>query len=222
MARQLASNPPDHNGISVLRGVSQAEFLGWLSEMQALDESVAAVVDQRKAKLAEIKQRLGKDEFASFKSVRKDAEMPGENRERRELARRKMMQWLGKPLGHQASFDLQSDDETVIALNAHALRAIAAEGYASGKAGHRRDSSPYTPGTEASAIFDTAWLRGQSELAETLTPNGTGEPRRRGRPPGSGKLQRAQREETQAAALEAQERGLEPEGEDEEQSERVH
>lgn len=208
MAQQLASNPPDTNGIQVLKGVSQAEFLGWLSEMQALDEAVAAEVDRRKAKLAEIKQRLGKDEFASFKSVRKDAEMPGENRERRELSRRKMMAWLNKPLGHQASFDMQSDDANVVALNTHTLKSIDGEGYAAGKAGHRRDSNPYTPGTEAAARFDSAWLRGQSELAATLGPEDSGEPKRRGRPPGSGKNQRAQREETDAAAQEARERGL--------------
>ncbi len=217
MAQQLASNPPDTNGIQVLKGVSQAEFLGWLSEMQALDEAVAAEVDRRKAKLAEIRQRLGKDEFASFKSVRKDAEMAGESRERRELARRKMMAWLNKPLGHQASFDMQSDDANVVALNTHTLKSIDGEGYASGKAGHRRDSNPYTPGTEASARFDSAWLRGQAEIAATLNPEDSGEPKRRGRPPGSGKNQRAAQQTALNAAEEARDRGLVDEDEKPEQ-----
>jgi hypothetical protein len=204
MAQQLASNPPDTNGIQVLKGVSQAEFIGWLSEMQALDEAVAAEVDRRKAKLAEIKQRLGKDEFASFKSVRKDAEMPGENRERRELARRKMMLWLNKPLGHQASFDMESDDANVVALNTHTLKSIDTEGYAAGKAGHHRGSNPYTPGTEAAQRFDTAWLRGQSEIAQTLAPDADQGERRRGRRPGT----KNRTPEEKAADLEREARRL--------------
>lgn len=207
MAQQLASNPPDTNGIQVLKGVSQAEFLRWLSEMQALDEAVAAEVDKRKAKLAEIKQRLGKDEFESFKSVRKDAEMPGENRERRELARRRMMGWLNKPLGFQGDA-LQSDAGNVVALDVGQLKKIDSEGEAAGKAGHHRQSNPWTPSTEQYQRWDSAWLRGQAAIAATLGPSGSSEPKRRGRPPGSGKNQRAQREETDAAVQEARERGL--------------
>lgn len=219
MAQQLASNPPDTNGIQVLKGISQAEFLNWLSELNDLDADVAAAVDRRKAKLADIKQRLGKDEFASFKSSRKDAELPGESRERRELSRRKMMAWLNKPLGFQASLDMApGTDENVVALSTHTLKAVDSEGYAAGKAGHLRESNPYTPGTEAAQRFDTAWLRGQADLAATLKPEDT-EPKRRGRPPGTGKKQQAARQTAEAAAQEARERGL---VEDKETPDRVH
>jgi hypothetical protein len=182
MAKQLSTHPPGHNGIQVLKGVSQTEFLDWLKEMRELDDDVQAAADRRKAKMAEIKRRIGKDEFASFQSVRKGAEMPGESRERRELARRKMMQWLNKPLGHQASLDIESEDPNVVAFNAHSLRQLDIEGETAGKAGRRRDSNPYTPGTEAAQRWDVAWLKGQSTIAASMAPE---EPRRRGRPPGS-------------------------------------
>jgi ribosome modulation factor len=70
----------------------------------------------------------------------------------------------------------------VIAVNVHELKRIDHEGEAAGKAGHHRDANPYTPGTEYAQRWDSAWLRGQAELAETLGPE---TPKRRGRPPGS-------------------------------------
>jgi hypothetical protein len=104
MAQQLSSSVPGHNGIQVLKGVNQSQFLAWLDEMRELDQRVAAMVSDRKKKLAVIKSELGgDDEFQAFMRARKDADMSGEARERRELSYRKMMLWQSKPVGWQAT-----------------------------------------------------------------------------------------------------------------------
>lgn len=185
MADQLSSSIPGHNGIQILKGIDQAKFLTWLDEMRELDQQVASVTADRKKKLAVIKAELGgDDEFQAFQRARKDADMSGEARERRELAYRRMMFWQSKPVGWQASMDLQSEDEDIVAVNVHELKRIDHLGEAAGKNGQRRDANPYTPGTEYAQRWDSAWLRGQAAIAATLAPDGQ-QPRRRGRPPGS-------------------------------------
>lgn len=158
-----------------------AQFLGWLGRYADCDAEVADAVQARKDLRAEIKAAVGKEGLIAFDRARKDADMSGELREKRERAYRQFMAWQSKPIGFQASMDLPTD-EAARALNVHELKRIDNEGEAAGKAGRKRDSNPWTPGTEGYQRWDTAWMRGQAEIAETLA----NQPQpRRGRPPGA-------------------------------------
>lgn len=185
MTEQLARSGA--GPIEVLKGVTQAAYLRWHNEMDEIDAAVESALADRKEKLAAIKAGLGgKDDFAAFKRARKDREMSGEARERRELSYRKQMAWLSKPVGFQPTMDLPAGaPEAVVAFNAGALKRIDHEGETAGAAGRKREENPYTPGTEQAQRWDVAWLRGQARIADSMAPGGGPELRRRGRPPGS-------------------------------------
>lgn len=208
MAQQLASNPPDTNGIQVLKGVSQAQFLDYVDRHRQLSRAVAEASQERKDFLGKVKTEFGKPGYRAFLSSLKASEQPGEDREIEHLLLKQMMEWLNKPLGFQGSVFEQPDETNVVTLGAAELKRVDVEGEAAGLAGKHRGSNPWTPATTQYDRWDAGWLKGQSALAATLKPEDSGEPRRRGRPPGSGKNQRAQREETDAAVQEARERGL--------------
>lgn len=220
MAQQLASNPPDTNGIRVLRGVSQAQFLDYVDRHRQLTRAVAEASQERKDFLGKVKTEFGGPGYRAFLSSLKASDQPGEDREIEHLSLKQMMEWLNKPLGFQGSMFEQPDESktNIVTLGAGELKRVDVEGEAAGLAGKHRGSNPWTPTTTQYDRWDAGWLKGQSALAATLKPE-DGEPKRRGRPPGSGKNQRAQREDTEAAAQEARERGL---AEDEETPDRVH
>jgi hypothetical protein len=187
--------------------VTQATYLEFLDRYADADNEVRAAVDARKNLRASIK--AAGIPLAAFDRTRKDSEKSGEIREHEETWYRRMMAWRHKPVGFQASMDLETDEPGVAALNIHELKRIDNEGFEAGKGGRRRDSNSYTPGTEAYTRWDTAWLRGQAEIAASTakTPGaaeaaraaGANGGRPRGRPRGSGKKSR----EPAAAAGEA-------------------
>lgn len=161
--------------------VSQAQFLEFLDRYAAQDRYVEEAVADRKELRAEIK--AAGIPLAAFDRARRDADASGEVREEIELWYRRLMAWLQKPVGFQASMDFAADGSGTAALSVHDLKTIDNAGYEAGKGGRRRDSCSYTPGTEAAQRWDQAWLRGQSELADALSD---APPKRgRGRPPGS-------------------------------------
>lgn len=203
MAQQLASNPPDTNGISILPGVTQAQFLDYVERHRELSRAVAQASQDRKDFLTKVKTEFGRPGYRAFLSTLRASEQPGEDREVEHLSFRQLMTWLNKPVGWQASL-FGADDQNVVALSTPTLRTVDGEGYAAGKAGKRRESNPYTPGTEAADRFDAAWLRGQSEIASTLAPDADQGERRRGRRPGT----RNRTPEEKAADLEREARRL--------------
>ena len=178
-----------HNGIQVLKNVSQGEFLGFLQEYAEADATVLAATNARKDLRKRIEGKLGgKDEMIAFDRVRKDKEMSGEARTKRDLSHARMMAWLQMPVGFQPSMDLQSGDADTQAINVHLLKEVDQRGFEAGKDGRRRDTNPYNPGTEQAQRWDSAWLRGQAEIASTMgTGADNGERRGRGRPKGSTK-----------------------------------
>lgn len=124
---------------------------------------------------------------------------PGIVRERNDAAFRELMRWDLKPIGLQASMDL-SPSQGSPELNVHELKRVDNEGYEAGREPKaKRERNPYPPGTEAAQRWDVAWLRGQADIASTLTDDpkkaeaakaageapkrGRGRPRREAAPP---------------------------------------
>lgn len=186
------------SGHNIFGTINQAAFIELLA---SYDQGMQAVADARadlKERKENIRDRLGPAGYKAFMRTAKDRETSGEERELEDQWYRRQMAWLQKPVGFQPAFDLKSDDPGLAALNTMELKRIDSEGFEAGRAGHSRDRNTYTPGTEAFARWDTAWLRGQAEIASSLAnntsaadaaraagANGNGGQRRRGRPPGS-------------------------------------
>lgn len=163
--------------------VTQAVALGFHTELDALDSEAKGLREARKKVMLRVKQ--AGINLAGFKRARSDRERSGVEREALDGEYRRQLAWLSKPVGFQPSMDLnEAVDDGMRALNVHELHRIDTEGFEAGKAGHKRETNSYTPGTEAYQRFDTAWLRGQSAIASSLAPDGSGNgvKRRPGRP----------------------------------------
>lgn len=162
--------------------VTQATFLQFLDRKRTVDQRVLEALADRKAldqavKSAGIPVKVWKRAIVA-------AGQSGEIREEEDRWYARMMEWQLKPVGFQATMDPELDPNRA-ALNVHTLKSIDLEGFEAGKGGRRRDSNTYSPGTEAHQRWDTAWLRGQAEIADTLKP--TAEAKRgRGRPRATG------------------------------------
>ncbi len=166
--------------------VTQAAFLGFLDQCADSDREVAEAVAARKDLRSKIK--AAGIPLKAFDRARKDGAVSGEVREREEAWYRRLMAWQNKPFGFQASMDFSSDDPDQQAVNVHQLKTVDNEGFDAGKNGKKRETNPYTPGSEMAQRWDSAWLRGQAEIASTLKPGSApaaaanGGRRGRGRP----------------------------------------
>lgn len=200
MAEPLSgATPQGHNGSSPVGHATQALMYDFLSRHEEIVEGRKELNKQKRELVAEIeKAGIPKEAWEHFLKTREQA---GVIRERIDAAWRQLQAWDAKPVGLQASMDLTAGHGAP-ELNVHELKRVDNEGQEAGKAGRKRESNPYTPGTEAYARWNTAWLRGQADIASTLGGTGqdNGQPRRRGRPPGTGKRQREQAEAAAAAA----------------------
>ena len=192
MADSLAGRA-GHNGTE---DANPAEFFEFKDAYNDADEECRRAVAARKDLRAKIK--AAGIPLASWDRWRRDTQKSGAVRENEDVWYRRMMIWDLKPVGFQASADFTSTDPGMAALNTSELHRIDMEGLAAGKAGHRRDSNSYTPGTEAFQRWDTAWMRGDAERtpAGDAAANG-GIKRGRGRP----------RKDASAAAPAAPKRG---------------
>lgn len=167
---------------AVLKGISRTDYLRMHDRTDELDQAVASALADRKEYLAEVKAKIGgPDDFAAFKRVRKDREMAGASRQRREVSYRHQMSFLDM-LDHAAHRPQPGTSTEVVYLNAAALKRADKMGKDAGSGGRKRDENPYIPGTEAATRWDAAWLTGQATIAESMADE---PPRRRGRPPGS-------------------------------------
>ena len=168
------------NGGAGPRGdATQSLMYDFLARHEEIVERRQALNKQKRELIKEIeKAGIPKEAWQHFISTRAQA---GVIRERIDAAWRQLMMWDAKPVGVQSGMDLTQTE--VGEPNVHELKRIDHEGLQAGKAGRKRESNPYTPGTEAAARWDQAWLRGQSEIAAEMGPQPAR--RGRGRPPGS-------------------------------------
>lgn len=181
MAEPLAQEAFHGSSHNVLGGLTRAEFYDLLQRYEDIDAAVSEAVGDRKNLRAEIKGRG--IPLRAWDRARRDADISGEKRELEEMAYRELMAFRMKPVGFQASFNLDPE------LSEEELAWIERQGLEAGQTGRRRDSNSYTPGTQAYASWDHGWVQGsgaggrangeeqQAEAAPT--------PRRVGRPRGS-------------------------------------
>jgi hypothetical protein len=180
MAESLNSGA-EHGRNSV--DVTQAISLEFHTEMDDLDNEAKGLREARKKLRLRVKQ--AGINLIGFDRARKDRDRSGVDREALDLEYRRQLAWMSKPVGFQPHLDLdEAVDEGMQALNVHELKRVDNDGFEGGHNGRRRDSNPWTPGTESAQRWDSAWIRGQSAIASTLSEKGNGEvvPRRRGRP----------------------------------------
>lgn len=163
-----------------LSNVTQASYLGFVQQYKDADEAVAAAVGERKD-LRKIIKGAGIN-LKAFDRTRKDAEKSGEIREEEDREYRRYMAWIGKPVGFQAEMFADSPrteaDEHAVAE--HQVTQAEEAGAIAGRNGVDRSRNPWTPGTFLWEQYDRGWMRGQEQLAATLTPSDA--PKRRGRP----------------------------------------
>jgi uncharacterized protein (UPF0335 family)/ribosome modulation factor len=185
MADPLSSASPqrDHNGRSPTGDATPGLMREWIAREEELAERRRQLSKDTKDHHQEI-EKTGLP-LKAWKSFLKDREEAGTIRQRIFEARNRLLEWDLKPVGIQASMDLSTSAGSP-ELNVHELKRVDNEGFDAGSTGKKRSVNPYTPGTEAAQRFDTAWLRGQAEIASMMgTGADNGEKRGRGRPKGS-------------------------------------
>lgn len=201
MAEPLSGAAPQGHNRPPLGNMTQLQVLEFLDRYADADEEVKQALAAR--------NQIRKDIEAAgcpkpvWDRFRKDREMSGSVRERYDAAYRQLMMYDRKPL--TASADVANDPNADPKTREDAvagLKRIQQEGRGAGKAGRRRDTNPYVPGTEEHQHWDNSWVQGQADIASTMGP-GSGDEngkRRRGRPSNAEKLAR---EEAERAAAEA-------------------
>lgn len=147
--------------------VTQAISLGFHDEMDAIDLEAEGLRTARKRLRLRIKQ--AGIELRGWDRARRDRDRSAAEREAEDREYRRQMAWQMKPVGFQPSLDIdEAVEEGLHALNVHELHRIDTEGFEAGQGGRKRDSNPWSLGTEAYQRWDTAWIRGQSILASSL------------------------------------------------------
>lgn len=177
--RGSASASDDTTGLGH-NAPGQAEFLKFYREYDAAEAAVTEAGADRKAVLDRAKE-AGLNPI-SFRRAYKEAKKASDVRETEDREYRRMMKWLGMPLGTQAELFQEPSEGNGLdeqAMAGHQVHQVAAAGQTAGKAGHDRQTNRWAPGTYLHQIWDEGWVRGQEELAQTLVPP---EPKRRGRP----------------------------------------
>lgn len=182
-----------------LANVSADTFIHFLDEYRGVDAAVAEAVGVRKELRSRIKG-AGFD-LKAFDRARRDAEMSGEIRERREQEYLRYMRWLGMPIGYQADIfggegGESGGEPSLDDLPEIQRDRISLAGGIAARAGKPRGSNPWSPGSLAEGLWDDAWAAAAppppepEAEPETAAPPQAGNdaeaPRRRrpGRPPG--------------------------------------
>src|SRR6266566_8708780 len=161
--------------------VTQGTYLGFLQEYRDADDAVAEAIGERK----DLRKRIkgAGINLKAFDRARRDSDKSGEIREEEDRWYRRLMNWLGKPVGFQADMfaDAPRTDADEAAVAERQVEMAEEAGEIAGRNGVDRAKNPWSPGTSLWEIYDRGWMRGQERLAETLTPSDS--PKRgRGRP----------------------------------------
>lgn len=121
--------------------------------------------------------------LAAFDKAMADAKVSGEEREVRDRHYRRLMHFIGKPVGTQGMFEFGEPSEAdKAAVNVARLKEVDGDGYDAGLKGHSASLNTWSPGTEEFARWHTAWTRGQAEKVKAEIQPADPAPRRRGRP----------------------------------------
>lgn len=122
-------------------------------------------------------ERAGVDR-KDLKRARGESEKTADERQRDADKLRQHMEWLGKPLGHQAGMDLAPQEPTPNGHDEHPGLAVAVEkhqnteafesGVSAGKAGSALAACPFEPGSEQYQSYSSGWSEGQRLAIESL------------------------------------------------------
>jgi hypothetical protein len=102
--------------------------------------------------------------LAVFDETRKKMAMSFDEREAEHRELRRNLAWLGMPLGTQA--EMFSSEETAVPPDIQVSR-VQAAGKAAGKLGRERGANPWQAGSLLYAEWDSAWLVGREEAAQS-------------------------------------------------------
>lgn len=128
-----------------------------------------------------------------FDRMREDMDLPATEREDDLRQYHQVMQYIGKPVKYQGDFvfDEPAGDIDPAMTTERARERIADHGYTAGKTGKSNDVNPWEQGRAAAVHWQENYAKGHAEfmaaqeaIAASMAPEA---PRRRGRPPGSGK-----------------------------------
>lgn len=159
-----------HNRLNV----DQGKFLAFVGRYEDFEQRLADAQETVRS-IRKGKRDLLKEIEASgipreaFDRAIEDAKEPGAVREMRDEWHRRMLAWMRKPIGTQGALDL---GDVSLEPTVAELKEVDNDGVFAGKSGHRRDSNPWSPGTEQYQRWDNAWMRGQAEIAQSMAPNG--------------------------------------------------
>lgn len=221
MADALARRSPAIGEKSPIGTMTAVQYFTFLEEYTEADNRVKTANNQRKELRDRIKAALGDPDLVeAFDRARKGRDLSGAYRQKQDAAYAQLMAFDRKPVGYQARLGVGEDGQPLPMTQAEAAR-IDLEGLEAGKAKWSREDNPYISGSDEFDRWDTAWRRGQAKLgadltddtekkaatlavveggkradAETAKGSDPETPKRRGRPPGSGKKAR----EAEAAA----------------------
>jgi hypothetical protein len=169
----LAQSLSDLHSAGGNGGVSRAVFLELLTRHEDVDRQILDAKEEVRS-LNRQRKTIRKTAEADGINVEAldrylvDSKRSGSEREAVERQYRRYMAFSLKPVGFQPGMDFTTDDPGLAALNTAELKRIDNEGFAAGKAGQSREANSYSPGHEAFQRWDTAWLRGQGEIASSL------------------------------------------------------
>lgn len=99
-----------------------------------------------------------------LKRARDTADLTAEERTINDRRYRLYLDWLGKPIGTQATADPAETE----AVQKHENNEAYEWGISAGKAGAALESMPYTPGTEEYQSAASGWAIGQKQAVEAL------------------------------------------------------
>jgi hypothetical protein len=172
--------------------ITQATFLQFVDEYMDVDAAVDQAVGMRK----DLRKRIkgAGISLAAFDRARRESGKSEDMREQDDREFRRLMAWLGKPIGTQGDlfeppppndeFEEDGDDEAEYSPDQ--IYQTESAGRAAGEAGRPRDQNPWGVGSTMHARWDQGWMAGQGHLAERMRPeSGNGARRGPGRPPGS-------------------------------------
>lgn len=185
----LNKEPPMTDTATDVAQFSQATALDYIDEHLDADRKIMQALNTVKGArkdLKDLRERIKGDgiNLPAFDKMLGDAKISGEERETRDRHYRRLMFFIGKPVGTQGMFEFGVQTETDKAqVNVSRLKEVDNEGYQAGLRGDRADSNSWTPGTEEHQRFSVAWLRGQEEkvtkeIMPTTGKRGPGRPRK--------------------------------------------
>lgn len=170
---------------------SKASLYEFLESEIKIDESIGEAqytvraLKKEKKDLRALIKAAGFD-LEVFDDTRKMMAQSFEEREAKHRERMRNMAWVGMPLGTQA--EMFSEEETAVPPEVQLSR-VQDAGRTAGKMGRERSANPWPAGQLLHQTWDSAWLEGSEQAAQSTEPKrGPGRPKKDAAPRDSNKM----------------------------------